>query len=86
MRTGTWGYAALKTDEFCGGANQLFERNDYGPEVLFDKICRENGITHRLTAPTTTGKIERFHRSLRTEFLRGKVFSDLAPAQGELDR
>jgi transposase InsO family protein len=55
-------------------------------EVLFDKICRENGITHRLTAPTTTGKIERFHRSLRTEFLRGKVFSDLAPAQGELDR
>jgi len=57
-------------------------------EVLFDKICRENGITHRLTAPrspTTTGKIERFHRSLRTEFLRGKVFADLAQAQGELD-
>jgi transposase InsO family protein len=26
----------------------------YGPtqgEVLFDKICRRNGITHRLTAP-----------------------------------
>jgi len=38
-------------------------------EVLFDKICRENGITHRLTAPaspTTTGKVERFHRTLRT--------------------
>ena len=37
-------------------------------EVLFDKICRENGITHRLTAPaspTTTGKVERFHRTLR---------------------
>jgi len=35
-------------------------------EVLFDKICRENGIEHLLTAPrspTTTGKIERFHRS-----------------------
>jgi transposase InsO family protein len=32
-------------------------------EVLFDRICRENGITHRLTkihSPTTTGKIERF--------------------------
>jgi hypothetical protein len=29
-------------------------------EVLFDRICRENGIAHRLTAPyspTTTGKI-----------------------------
>ena len=46
-------------------------------EVLFDKICRENGITHRLTAPaspTTTGKIERFHRTLRHEFLTGQIF------------
>jgi transposase InsO family protein len=37
-------------------------------EVLFDRICRENGIEHLLTAPrspTTTGKIERFHRTLR---------------------
>jgi transposase InsO family protein len=57
-------------------------------EVLFDKICRENGIVHRLTAPrspTTTGKIERFHRTLRTEFLRGRVFSTLEIAQKELD-
>ena len=57
-------------------------------EVLFDRICRENGIDHLLTAPaspTTTGKIERFHRSLRAEFLPGRVFSDLAAAQAELD-
>jgi transposase InsO family protein len=57
-------------------------------EVLFDRICRENGITHRLTAPrspTTTGKIERFHRTLRTEFLAGRVFDDLTAAQAELD-
>jgi len=57
-------------------------------EVLFDKICRENGITHRLTAPyspTTTGKIERFHRSLRTEFLAGRAFASLAAAQAELN-
>ena len=57
-------------------------------EVLFDRICRENGIAHRLTAPrspTTTGKIERFHRSLRIEFLAGRVFSDLRAAQAELD-
>ena len=43
-------------------------------EVLFDRICRENGIEHLLTAPrrpTTTGKIERFHRTLRQEFLTG---------------
>ena len=41
-------------------------------EVLFDRICRESGIEHLLTqprSPTTTGKIERFHRSMRAEFL-----------------
>ena len=57
-------------------------------EVLFDKICRDNGITHRLTAPaspTTTGKIERFHRTLRTEFLGGQIFPSLVIAQKELD-
>jgi transposase InsO family protein len=57
-------------------------------EVLFDRICRENGIEHLLTAPrspTTTGKIERFHRSLRAEFLTGRVFPTLARAQAELD-
>lgn len=57
-------------------------------EVLFDRICRENGIDHLLTAPrhpTTTGKIERFHRTLRSEFLTGRMFEDLASAQGELD-
>jgi transposase InsO family protein len=57
-------------------------------EVLFDKICRENGITHRLTAPrspTTTGKVERFHRTLRTEFLRGRSFGTLEIAQKDLD-
>jgi transposase InsO family protein len=64
----------------------------FGPkdtEVLFDRICRENGIDHLLTAPRrpqTTGKIERFHRSLRQEFLTGRVFADLATAQAELDR
>ena len=57
-------------------------------EVLFYRICRENGITHRLTqprSPTTTGKIERFHRSVRTEFRTDRVFADLATAQAELD-
>lgn len=57
-------------------------------EVLFDRICRENGIEHLLTlpaSPTTTGKIERFHRTLRAEFLAGRTFADLASAQRELD-
>ena len=57
-------------------------------EVLFDRICRENGIDHLLTAPrspTTTGKIERWHRTLRERFLAGKVFASQADAQKQLD-
>lgn len=58
-------------------------------EVLFDAICREHGIEHLLTqprSPTTTGKIERFHRSLRAEFLSTAApFRDLKTAQAALD-
>jgi transposase InsO family protein len=63
----------------------------FGPgtgEVLFDRICRENGIRHLLSAPrspTTTGKIERFHRTLRREFLGGRLFESVANAQAGLD-
>ena len=41
-------------------------------EVLFERICRENGITQRLTkprSPTTAGKIERLHQTLQLELL-----------------
>ena len=31
---GNWGYAARKTGDFSFGAAQLFERDDYGPEVM----------------------------------------------------
>ncbi|MFL0240564.1 IS481 family transposase [Mycobacterium sp. SMC-18] len=58
-------------------------------EVLFDAICREHGIEHLLTqprSPTTTGKIERFHRSLRAEFLSTAApFPNLKAAQQALD-
>lgn len=58
-------------------------------EVLFDAICRQHGIEHLLTqprSPTTTGKIERFHRSLRAEFLStGRPFANLRAAQRALD-
>jgi transposase InsO family protein len=59
-----------------------------GGEVLFDRICRENGIKHLLTAPrspTTTGKVERWHKTLRREFLTGKVFTSVDEAQAQLD-
>ena len=57
-------------------------------EVLFDRICRDNGIKHILTAPrspTTTGKVERWHKTLRTEFLNGKTFDSIDDAQAQLD-
>lgn len=63
----------------------------FGPgtgEVLFDRICRENGIRHLLTAPrspTTTGKVERFHRTLKDELLRGAIFESIEEAQAQID-
>lgn len=57
-------------------------------EVMFDRMCRENGISHKLTAPrspTTTGKIERFHQSVRKEFLVDRTFESMQVAQEALD-
>lgn len=58
-------------------------------EVLFERVCRENGITQRLTkprSPTTTGKIERFHRTLREEFLNHVCpFESPEAAQAAID-
>jgi transposase InsO family protein len=68
---------------------QFTARFGRGGEVLFDKICRRNGIAHRLTAPsspTTTGKIERFHQTLRRELLDdARPFTSLLEAQAALD-
>jgi transposase InsO family protein len=68
---------------------QFTDRFGRGGEVLFDRICRDNGITHRLTqprSPTTTGKVERFHGSLRRELTDDAVpFADLAAAQAAVD-
>lgn len=58
-----------------------------GP-VLFDRVLAQNGIKHRLTAPyspTTTGKVERWHKTLREDFLGGKTFADIDTAQAAVD-
>ena len=58
-------------------------------EVLFERICRDNGITQRRTkprSPTTTGKIERLHKTLREEFLDHVApFESVSTAQDGLD-
>jgi hypothetical protein len=45
-----------------------------GP-VMSDRICQDNGIKHLLTkpySPTTTGKVERLHKTMRAEFFTPK--------------
>ncbi|YCK40244.1 integrase core domain-containing protein [Actinomadura sp. ATCC 39365] len=58
-------------------------------EVLFERICRENGIIARTTkprSPTTTGKVERWHPTVREEFLAAHgPFDGLEHAQLALD-
>lgn len=58
-------------------------------EVLFERICRDAGITARLTkrrSPTTTGKVERFHRTLRRELLdETGAFESIEAAQTAID-
>jgi transposase InsO family protein len=86
--------AALRTygvpeEVLTDNGKQFTDRFGKGGEVLFDRICRDNGIVHRLTqprSPTTTGKIERFHGSLRRELLGDAVpFPDLAAAQAAVN-
>src|SRR4051812_37499425 len=58
-------------------------------EVMFERICRENGIVARNTkprTPTTTGKVERFHQTLQRELLdQIEVWPDLQTAQAAID-
>jgi transposase InsO family protein len=58
-------------------------------EVLFERTCRDHGITQRLTkrrSPTTTGKIERWHQTLRRELLdEAGAFATIEAAQAAID-
>jgi hypothetical protein len=58
-------------------------------EVLFEQICRRNGIEALNTkprSPTTTGKVERFHQTLRRELLdEVETWPDLATVQAAVD-
>jgi hypothetical protein len=57
-------------------------------EVLFERICRRNGIETILTklrSPTTTGKVERFHQTLQADGFAHGPFRDVAAAQAAVD-
>jgi hypothetical protein len=57
-------------------------------EVMLERVCREHGITAKLTkpySPTTTGKVERRHRTLRRELVDvAGPFADLLSAQAAI--
>jgi transposase InsO family protein len=56
--------------------------------VLFDRICHNNGVRHLLTAPyspTTTGKVERLHRTMRRDFFDLHTFDTIEATQAALD-
>ena len=58
-------------------------------EVLFERICRKNGIRQLLTkpySPTTTGKVERWHQTLQTDLLTDAgPFASVEAAQAAVD-
>ena len=61
-----------------------------GP-VMSGRICADNGIRHLLTAPyspTTTGKAERLHKTMRAEFFTpgDGLFATVEALQEALDR
>ena len=66
-----------------------FHKPGVAVEVLFDRICRENGITHRHTkihSPTMTGKIERLHQTMQRELLDVHgAFESIEALQAALD-
>jgi transposase InsO family protein len=68
---------------------QFTDRFGKGGEVMFDRICRKNGIRHRLTdpySPNQNGKVERFHGTLRPDFLdQAQPFGSVTDAQVALD-
>ena len=57
---------------------------------MFDRICAGNGIKHLLTkpySPTTTGKVERLHKTMRAEFFtpKDRQFATVEELQAALD-
>jgi hypothetical protein len=79
-------------EEVLTGNGKVFTaRFGRGPgPVMFDRICADNGIRHLLTAPyspTTTGKVERLHKTMRAEFFtpRDRAFASVEELQAALD-
>jgi transposase InsO family protein len=57
------------------------------PQSLILRLCASplRSACTGIRCPTTTGKIERFHKTLRAELLTGRRFPSLALAQQAVD-
>jgi transposase InsO family protein len=79
-------------EQILTGNGKVFTSR-FGPvpgPVKFDQICTGNGICHLLTAPcspTTTGKTERLHKTMRAEFFtpKDRLFATIGELQDALD-
>jgi hypothetical protein len=56
---GNWGYLARKTSDFSFGTAQLFERDDYGPEVMFGAMPVSRTPEDRNAVFNRTGRMLR---------------------------
>ncbi len=66
-RQGMWGYSAMKTSEFSGGANLLFESDDFGPAVM-------KGMMPSPATPEDSNKLfNRAGEMLRAAFAEAKA-------------
>ncbi|UCD50442.1 MAG: hypothetical protein JSW27_23320 [Phycisphaerales bacterium] len=54
---GNWGYVAKKTSDFSFGSAQLFERDDYGPDVMRDMIPWPETADERNSVFNNTGRM-----------------------------
>ncbi|MBP6964190.1 MAG: hypothetical protein KBC96_07285 [Armatimonadetes bacterium] len=61
-RQGAWGYAAMSTSDFTGGASLLFPGDDYGPDVMGDALPRP------ATPEQSNAVFDRTAEMLRTAF------------------
>ena len=81
--------ARERTRAVCDGLRAALAAYGEPVQILTDNGKVFTGIEHLLTqprSPTTTGKIERFHRSLRAEFLSDRApFANLKTAQQALE-
>ena len=54
---GNWGYTAKKTGAFSFGSAQLFERDDYGPDVMRDMMPWPQTLDERNAVFNSTGQM-----------------------------